>query len=126
MLIRRSGDAVLSRVLAGTIRRDETATDSELAITLLKSGKDLEEHEFAVSSVATSLALHCTDMKVPSTPRVLRLSNVVHLATDMNLVEIFKSLGTEVKSISKIDDLANNLNIPNGVKVLVVKIQLMN
>ena len=43
--------------------------------------------------------------------------------TDMNLVEIFKSLGTEVKSISKIDDLANNLNIPNGVKVLVVKIQ---
>ena len=32
-------------------------------------------------------------------------------------------LGTEVKSISKIDDLANNLNIPNGVKVLVVKIQ---
>ena len=32
-------------------------------------------------------------------------------------------LGAEVKSISKIDDLANNLNVPNGVKVLVVKIQ---
>jgi menaquinone-specific isochorismate synthase len=84
LLIRRSGDAVLSRVLAGTIRRDETANDSELAITLLKSGKDLEEHEFAVTSVATSLALHCTDMKVPSTPRVLRLSNVAHLATDIS------------------------------------------
>jgi 2-succinyl-5-enolpyruvyl-6-hydroxy-3-cyclohexene-1-carboxylate synthase len=43
--------------------------------------------------------------------------------TDVNLAEVFKSLGAEVKSISKIDDLANNLNIPTGVKVLVVKIQ---
>jgi menaquinone-specific isochorismate synthase len=84
LLIRRSGEAVLSRVLAGTIRRDETANDSELATTLLKSGKDLDEHEFAVTSVATSLALHCTDMKVPTTPRVLRLSNVAHLATDIS------------------------------------------
>lgn len=84
LLIRRSGDAVLSRVLAGTIRRDESATDSELATSLLTSGKDLEEHEFAVSSVATSLALHCTDMNVPTNPRVLRLSNVVHLATDIS------------------------------------------
>jgi len=84
LLIRRSGDAVLSRVLAGTIRRDESATDSELASTLLTSGKDLEEHEFAVSSVATSLALHCTDMNVPTNPRVLRLSNVAHLATDIS------------------------------------------
>lgn len=43
--------------------------------------------------------------------------------TDVKLVEVFKSLGAEVKSISKIDDLADNLNVPNGVKVLVVKIQ---
>ena len=43
--------------------------------------------------------------------------------TDVNLVEVFKSLGAEVKLISKIDDLALNLNVPNGLKVLVVKIQ---
>ena len=43
--------------------------------------------------------------------------------TDVNLVEVFKSLGAEVKLISKIDDLAMNLNVPNGLKVLVVKIQ---
>lgn len=84
LLVRKNGNAVLSRVLAGTIRRDETATDSELDMTLLKSGKDLEEHEFAVSSVANALALHCTDMRVPQTPRVLRLSNVAHLATDIS------------------------------------------
>lgn len=84
LLIRRNGDSVLSRVLAGTIKRDESATDSELATTLLQSGKDLDEHEFAVSSVATSLALHCTDMNVPKTPKVLRLANVAHLATDIS------------------------------------------
>lgn len=43
--------------------------------------------------------------------------------TDVNLVEVFKSLGAEVKSISKIEDLADNLNVPSGIKVLVVKIQ---
>ncbi len=43
--------------------------------------------------------------------------------TDINLVEVFKSLGAEVKLITKIDDLATNLNVPNGLKVLVVKIQ---
>jgi 2-succinyl-5-enolpyruvyl-6-hydroxy-3-cyclohexene-1-carboxylate synthase len=43
--------------------------------------------------------------------------------TDVKLIEVFKSLGAEVKSISKVDDLANNLNVPSGIKVLVVKIQ---
>ena len=43
--------------------------------------------------------------------------------TDVNLVEVFKSLGAEVKSISKIEDLADNLNVPSGIKVLVVKNQ---
>ncbi len=84
LLIRRTSDQVLSRVLAGTIKRDDNVNDQQLAETLLQSGKDLDEHEFAVSSVATALALHCTDMKVPTNPRVLRLSNVVHLATDIS------------------------------------------
>ena len=84
LLVRRTSDQVLSRVLAGTIKRDDSASDSELEVALLKSGKDLEEHEFAVSSVATALALHCTDMNVPKSPKVLRLANVAHLATDIS------------------------------------------
>ena len=43
--------------------------------------------------------------------------------TDINLEEVFKSLGADVKLISKVDDLVNNLTTPNGVKVLVVKIK---
>ncbi|MGA0083033.1 MAG: isochorismate synthase [Candidatus Nanopelagicales bacterium] len=84
LLVRKTSDQVLSRVLAGTIKRDDSATDSELEFALLQSGKDLEEHEFAVSSVATALALHCTGMNIPKAPKVLRLANVAHLATDVS------------------------------------------
>jgi menaquinone-specific isochorismate synthase len=76
---------VTSRVLAGTIRRGANqSADADLAEALLASDKDREEHEYAVSSVAQSLAAHCTDLTVPESPRLLRLANVQHLATDVN------------------------------------------
>ena len=84
LLVRRSGDLVMSRVLAGTVRsRGDEAIDAALARALLGSGKDLEEHEFAVHSVARALGAHCTDLEVPDSPRVLSLANVQHLATDV-------------------------------------------
>ncbi|MEK9810831.1 MAG: chorismate-binding protein, partial [Candidatus Nanopelagicales bacterium] len=84
LLVRRTGDDVLSRVLAGTVkRRGEDSVDASLAQALLGSGKDLEEHEYAVHSVARALAAHCTDLDVPDRPHVLRLANVQHLATDV-------------------------------------------
>ena len=84
LLVRRTGDVVVSRVLAGTIRRsDDSGKDARLAEILLASDKDHEEHEYAVSSVAAALAAHCTDLDVPSRPRLLRLANVQHLATDV-------------------------------------------
>ncbi|HEY5134598.1 MAG TPA: isochorismate synthase [Candidatus Nanopelagicales bacterium] len=85
MLVRRIGDTVTSRVLAGTMRRSSDATnDASLASALLDSAKDHAEHEYAVQSVALALAAHCTDLDVPSTPRLLRLANVQHLATDVS------------------------------------------
>jgi len=84
LLVRRTGDVVSSRVLAGTVRRQgDEGTDAGLAQALLSSGKDLAEHEYAVRSVARALAAHCTDMEVPDIPRVLPLANVQHLATDI-------------------------------------------
>lgn len=84
LLVRRSGDDVTSRVLAGTVkRRGEASVDEGLARALLGSDKDLEEHKYAVHSVARALAAHCTDLNVPARPHVLRLSNVQHLATDV-------------------------------------------
>ena len=84
LLVRRSGDLVMSRVLAGTVRRKgDEAADDAMARALLDSGKDLEEHEYAVHSVARALGAHCTDLEVPDSPRVLTLANVQHLATDV-------------------------------------------
>lgn len=84
LLIRRQGQQVTSRVLAGTVRRSsDEDRDGALALALLGSDKDQEEHEYAVESVAEALANHCTDMDVPKKPFILRLANVQHLATDI-------------------------------------------
>ena len=84
LLIRRDGEHVTSRVLAGTMRRSrDTDRDGQLAAELLDSDKDQEEHVYAVESVAAALATHCTDLNVPDRPFVLRLANVQHLATDV-------------------------------------------
>lgn len=84
MLVRLERGLVTSRVLAGTIRRTGDDThDLALAGSLARSSKDLEEHEYAVRSVADALAPHCTSMNVPETPFVLHLPNVMHLASDV-------------------------------------------
>ncbi|HEY9408722.1 MAG TPA: isochorismate synthase [Jiangellaceae bacterium] len=84
LLVRRERGLVTSRVLAGTIRRTGDDThDLALAASLARSSKDLEEHEYAVRSVAEALDPHCSSMNVPETPFVLHLRNVMHLATDL-------------------------------------------
>jgi menaquinone-specific isochorismate synthase len=84
MLVRRERGLVTSRVLAGTIRRTgHDERDLALAATLARSSKDLEEHEYAVRSVADALDPHCSSMNVPEAPFVLHLPNVMHLATDV-------------------------------------------
>jgi menaquinone-specific isochorismate synthase len=84
LLVRRTRGLVTSRVLAGTIRRTgDDAHDLALAGALARSSKDLEEHQYAVRSVADALAPHCASMNVPEAPFVLHLANVMHLATDV-------------------------------------------
>ncbi|WP_028660346.1 isochorismate synthase [Nocardioides insulae] len=84
LLVRRERGLVTSRVLAGTIRRTgDDEHDLALAATLARSSKDLEEHEYAVRSVADAFEPHCSSMNVPEAPFVLHLPNVMHLATDV-------------------------------------------
>jgi menaquinone-specific isochorismate synthase len=90
LLLRLSRGMVTSRVLAGTIpRTGDDARDLALAGSLARSSKDLEEHEFAVRSVAEALEPFCSSTNVPEAPFVLHLANVMHLATDVtgNLLE---------------------------------------
>ena len=61
----------------------KTTTAVNLAASLARSSKDLEEHEYAVRSVAEALEPFCTSTNVPESPFVLHLANVMHLATDV-------------------------------------------
>ena len=94
MLVRLERGLVTSRVLAGTIRRtgDDTR-DLALAASLARSSKDLEEHEYAVRSVAEALAPHCSSTNVPDAPFVLHLPNVMHLATDVTALHPSAAVG---------------------------------
>jgi menaquinone-specific isochorismate synthase len=84
LLVRLNKSLITSRVLAGTIQKTGNEDrDLALAASLAKSSKDLEEHEYAVKSVAGSLAPFCSSTNVPESPFVLHLSNVMHLATDV-------------------------------------------
>jgi menaquinone-specific isochorismate synthase len=84
LLVRRTGDHVVSRVLAGTTPRSTDAVvDARHAAELLASDKDRIEHELAVRSVADALGPFCSDMVVPRAPEVVRLANVQHLQTDV-------------------------------------------
>jgi menaquinone-specific isochorismate synthase len=84
LLVRSEKGLVQSRVLAGTIRRtgDDDADVARAAI-LARSSKDLEEHEYAVQSVARALEPFCSSTNVPDVPFVLHLPNVLHLASDV-------------------------------------------
>lgn len=85
LLVRLTKGLVTSRVLAGTIRRSgDDERDLALAGSLARSSKDLEEHDYAVRSVADALAPFCSSMNINEAPFVLHLANVMHLATDVN------------------------------------------
>ena len=84
LLVRLSKSLITSRILAGTIRKTgDDERDLALAGSLARSSKDLEEHEYAVRSVAEALEPFCSSTNVPESPFVLHLANVMHLATDV-------------------------------------------
>ncbi|WP_256841088.1 isochorismate synthase [Ornithinimicrobium cryptoxanthini] len=98
MLVRLQHGRVRSRVLAGTVRRDRTPAPSvteahpeledahtpDPRLRFVSDAKELEEHQFAVRSVAEALAPHCAALEVPEEPFVLELPDVYHLATDIS------------------------------------------
>ena len=99
MLVRRERGLVTSRVLAGTIQRTgDDDHDLALAASLARSSKDLEEHEYAVRSVADALRPYCSGTNVPESPFVLHLPNVMHLATDVTGVLAGAGQGTAAPS----------------------------
>lgn len=87
LLVRLEEGVATSLVLAGTLRRGSGRLgDAMQGSALSHSSKDLEEHAYAVRSVADSLAAHCTAVDVPAEPFLLHLKNVMHLASIVTAV----------------------------------------
>ncbi len=85
LLIRRTGRAVTSLVLAGSAARGRDAeADARLGAALRSSAKDVGEHRLSVVSVRDRLAPLCTALAVDPEPFLLRLDNVQHLATRLS------------------------------------------
>ena len=104
LLVRLSKSLVTSRVLAGTIQKTGNEDrDLALAASLAKSSKDLEEHEYAVRSVADALEPFCSSTNVPESPFVLHLSNVMHLATDVT--GVLNDSATQADAFTLIEQL---------------------
>ncbi len=77
LLVRRRGDHVESRPMAGTfIGRDDGASTRPDA-----SEKDTREHEPVPRAIADGLRPWCTDLDVPTAPRVERFASISHLVS---------------------------------------------
>ncbi len=129
LLVRLNKSLVTSRVLAGTIRKTgDEDRDLALAASLAKSSKDLEEHEYAVRSVADALAPFCTSTNVPESPFVLHLSNVMHLATDVTGVLNDSAKPTDIFTlISELHPSAAVCGTPTDkAKKLISELEEMN
>lgn len=83
-LITAQDRTVTARVLAGTIGRGaDPDADTAAAAALASSTKDLDEHQYAVQSLLTSLRPHVRALAASEQPFLLKLPNLFHLATDV-------------------------------------------
>lgn len=79
LLLRRRGDQVSARLLAGTVWPGTGTAEA-----LLSSAKNRSEHAFGIDSLAAALRPFCTALEIPAEPSVIQLRNVAHLASDVH------------------------------------------
>ena len=85
-LVSVHGGEASARVLAGsTARGTSSADDAAAAAQLATSAKDLDEHAFAVHSVLDALRPHVRAVTASELPFTLKLPNLWHLATDVEM-----------------------------------------
>lgn len=71
--------------LAGSASRGKSASeDAAIAQSLMRSEKDLEEHQFVVRAIDDSLSPYSYKVDHPNRPQIKKLSNVQHLFTPIS------------------------------------------
>ena len=78
LLVRRVGDRVESRPMAGTAVADGDAGSLR---ALAESVKDQREHRFVVDAIAETLGPVCRELEIGAVPDVAVFGHVAHLAT---------------------------------------------
>jgi len=82
LLVRRRGRELDSLALAGTAARGgDAGEDERLGAALLASDKDRREHRLLAEPLARRLDGLCDSLEHEDEPHLLRLDNVMHLAT---------------------------------------------
>ncbi len=82
LLVRRRGNRVVSRPMAGTATRGATPADDERMVAELgASPKEAEEHALVVRAVREALEPVCIELSAAGRPDAVRLATVTHLAT---------------------------------------------
>lgn len=82
LLICKRGRSIRSLPLAGSLPRSGDAeADGRRARALAASAKDRSEHAWVVEHIAERLRPFCRQLRVPSSPRVIQTSSMLHLAT---------------------------------------------
>ena len=83
LLVRRTGERVVSRVLAGTTARGGDADDDHSRTTPCCTRRRTARSTATPSSRTAGAGPHVRDLTAPDEPHTLELSNVTHLATDV-------------------------------------------
>jgi len=84
LLIERHNERVRSQPLAGSAQRGEgEEEDRTFGEALMASEKDRAEHALVVADIVARLSPMTEQLTAPSAPRLLRMANVQHLASEV-------------------------------------------
>ncbi|MFC9541941.1 isochorismate synthase MenF [Lysinibacillus sp. NPDC056959] len=81
-LVKVEKGRAFSSCVAGSIKRGKTAEEDEAyGQSLLNDSKNGGEHQYVVDMIAETFRKNCVEMKVPDSPRLLKIRDIQHLYT---------------------------------------------
>ncbi|MGE7695364.1 isochorismate synthase [Lysinibacillus sp. NPDC094177] len=81
-LVKVEKGRAFSSCVAGSIKRGKTAEEDEAyGQSLLNDSKNGGEHQYVVDMIAETFRKNCVEMKIPDSPRLLKIRDIQHLYT---------------------------------------------
>ncbi|PJO42522.1 isochorismate synthase [Lysinibacillus xylanilyticus] len=81
-LVKVENGRAFSSCVAGSIKRGKTADEDEAyGQSLLNDSKNGGEHQYVVDMIAETFRENCIEMKIPDSPRLLKIRDIQHLYT---------------------------------------------